>query len=122
MVVASGMPPAPDMLSFEVSAGPPDAAPLEASADWTSGPAFWQPSQSAAAKSESSKRAEVRLTSHPRRAMLVRSHHNVRSSARNIIGGVSCEMFNAVLRYCYDAEVSTILCWPSLSAQGRTKT
>src|SRR5215216_1007676 len=91
-VVASGMSPAPDVLSFEVSAGPSDAAPAEAFTDWTSGPAFRQPAQSAVASSESSKRAEVRLTPTPHRVMLTRPHHNVRSSARAIIGAFTLQV------------------------------
>ena len=85
MVVASGMPPNPDTFSFGVSAEPPDAASAEASTGRISGSSFRQPAQSAAARSEGSKRAEDRLTSHPR-PVLARPHHNVRSSPRAIIG------------------------------------
>src|SRR5688572_21328206 len=82
-VVASGMSPAPDVLLVEVCAGPADKSPAEASTDRTSEPAFRQPAQSTTARSE---RTEVRLTSHPRRVMLAHPHHNVRPSARAIIG------------------------------------
>src|SRR5215217_6315480 len=117
MVVASGMPPLPDMISFEVSAGPPDAE--EASTDRTSGPAFRQPAQGTAARSGSSKRAEVRLTSHPRLAMLSRPHVHVRSLARAIIGAFT-------LRDVYRRVALLLRCWSihdtSFSAHRSMKT
>jgi hypothetical protein len=81
--VDSGTP--PERLFLDVSTAS-DAVPADAPTFRTALPASRQLARSAADTSESSSRAEIRLISRPRRAMLARSHKGIRSSARAIVG------------------------------------